>query len=100
LHETVHLPFTHAGRPFGSEVEQTWPPSSWAQPPQLVAVLVVSTQAPLQTTWPAGQPLAQWYEPPSAEAVQTGVPPSQLTPHAPQLEEVVSWAQPFGPQSL
>jgi hypothetical protein len=38
---------------------QTLPPSGLAQPPQLVAVLVVSTQEPLQTAWPAEQPLLQ-----------------------------------------
>jgi hypothetical protein len=38
---------------------QTLPPSGLAQLPQLVAVLVMSTQEPLHTTWPVGQPLLQ-----------------------------------------
>lgn len=59
MHETVHLLLTHAAYPLGSLVEHTLPPSGLAQAPQLVAVLVVSTQEPLQTTWPAGQPLLQ-----------------------------------------
>jgi hypothetical protein len=59
LHEMVHLLLTHAAEPFGSLVEHTLPPSGLAQPPQFVAVLVISTQEPLQTAWPVGQPLLQ-----------------------------------------
>jgi hypothetical protein len=55
-------------------------------------LLVVSTQPPLQTIWapPSVHPVAQagaWF---SATVVQTGVPPSQLTPQAPQLSADVS----------
>lgn len=57
LHETVHALFTHTGSPFGSVVVHTWaPPSAPAHPPQAVAVLVVSTQDPLQSVCPEGQP--------------------------------------------
>jgi hypothetical protein len=49
LHATVQAPFTQAGVPLGSVVVHTWVPPSPAHPPQLPAVLVVSTQAPLQS---------------------------------------------------
>jgi hypothetical protein len=94
LHDVVQVEFTQAGCPLGSVVVQTLPPSGVEQPPQLVAVLVVSTHEPLQMTWLPVQPEAHVYICPSPDGVvQTGVPPSQLTPQAPQLSPVVSETQ-------
>lgn len=85
----VQALLTQAGWPFGSVVVQTFPPSGVAQPPQLVAVLVVSTHDPLQFVWALGQPVPQAGIP-SDTVTQTGVPPSHDTPHAPQLSLLVS----------
>lgn len=88
----MQLLFTQAGCPLGSLVAQTCPPSGVAQPPQLVAVLVVSTQDPLQSVCAlVGQPVPQVGV--SDTARQTGVPPSHETPQAPQLEPEVSETQ-------
>lgn len=92
LHEMVHALFTHTGCAFGSVVVHTWlPPSAPAQPPQLVAVLVVSTHAPLQSVSDP-HPEVHEYVPPSPAAhtlppVQAWLPASLLQP--PQLAAVV-----------
>jgi hypothetical protein len=99
LHEVVHMLLTQAACPFGSDVVQATPPSvpappsAPAHPPQLVVVLVVSTHAPLQTTWLPVQPETHAYVSPVLGIEQTGVPPSQLIPHDPQLSAVVSVTQ-------
>jgi hypothetical protein len=90
LHDVVHALLTHAGWPLGSEVVHTLPPSAVAHAPQLLAVLVMSTHDPLQTTWLPVQPDAHVYVCPSEGVMHSGAPPSQETPHAPQFDGVFS----------
>jgi hypothetical protein len=84
LHATAHAPLTHAGCPFGSPVAH-----AVHEGPHAVAVLLVSTQAPLQLVGALeGQVVAHaWLAP---EGAQSGGPPStpQMLSQAPQLSGV------------
>jgi hypothetical protein len=52
---------------------------------QFAALVIVSTHEPLHSVGAlAGQPETH-AEPPSAPGEQSGVPPEQVVPHAPQL---------------
>ena len=57
---------------------------AFAQVPQLLTLLVGSTQEPLQSVGvAAGQP--DVHAQPAPERPQSGVPPEQTVPHAPQF---------------
>jgi hypothetical protein len=96
LHVSVHALFAQAGCPFGSLVVHTWlPPSAPAQPPQLPAVLVVSTQAPLHTVCDAlGQEELHVKVSVDPDPTQTGVLPVQAFPQPPQFNAVSYDTQP------
>jgi hypothetical protein len=80
----VQAPFTHAGWPSGSVVVHTWP-----HLPQFVAVLVVSTQPPLQIVCDAlGQADMHVNTSVDPDPTQTGVLPVQALPQPPQSRAV------------
>jgi hypothetical protein len=86
----VHVLLTQAGWPWGSVVTQTRPASAAEQPPQFMAVLVVSTQTPPQSVGlVSGQP--DPHAAPPAPSTHTGVDEfgSQELPHEPQFSLVL-----------
>jgi len=87
LHVNVHALLTHAAVALATPVVHVW-----LHLPQLLTLLVVSTQPLLQiVSLEDGHPVAHEYDEP--EPTHAGVPPLHDVPQLPQLAVVVSWTQ-------